>query len=155
MKTFFTLFLLFTLQSYAQTISYSEFQSMFDDRSAENKQEFLLNKGFSKETDTIIPQIQFTKKKFIKKTQDFEYEIITFKKDTVIYFLNTPKQILNILKDVKRHYYIDETSTPIKNAKRYIKRDLKIIVQESKELFPNSNNKTNFTKFTYFFTLKK
>lgn len=101
MKQFIlTIFFLFTISISAQTFNVENIEKIHQLRPLEKKLVYLFNEGFVQENINESSIIKLVKKKFNKRTQSFDKEIITLNRDTITYSLNDPKKYIKFKKSV-------------------------------------------------------
>jgi len=153
MKKLFLLIILITLSSKAQTLEPFQLEKIYKLKTLEKKCDYLYEKGFVKESSNNSQEVKLIKKKFIKRTQDFEIEAVKILNDTIVYLLNDPKSYVKFKQKIDYYYKEEPKSTNsleinFKNRNEFFKvRE----IDNSKE----NNERSKFYSFTYFQEPKK
>ena len=153
MKNLLLLISLISLSAKSQALEPFQLEKIYKLNTLEKKCDFLYEKGFVKESTNDSQVIKLIKKKFIKRTQDFEIEAVKISSDSVTYLLNNPKSYVKFKQKVD-YYYKEEPKSVNSLDINFKNRNEFIRVREidsSKE----NNESAKFYSFTYFQDPKK
>lgn len=148
----FSVFYLFAVTK-AQSISLYDLEKIYKLETVEKKCDYLYVKGFVKESTNESREVKLVKKKFIKRTQDFEVEVVKISNDSIIYLLNNSKSYVKLKNNVD-HYYKEEPKSSNSLDINFKNRNKIIRVREIDNLQEN-NERTKFYSFTYYLEEKK
>lgn len=135
----------------SQSFNFYRFVSMYKMKTNQEKTDYLYSKGFVKENDLANKNsLIFIKKKFIGKTQDFDWELVTFINDELIYSVSNPKYYVNF-RNLISSLNEKKESESNDNALIFIRKNNsgeRIKVTESEIVLGNSPRK--MFNFTYY-----
>ena len=142
MKQSITVFILiFPLFLFAQKIGVQQFEYVSQLKSLEEKTDFISGKGFAKKGSEN--ELKFVRKAYIKRTQEFDEEIITIQHDTIVYSLIDPKKFAVFKKAIESHYSKSPESNFLKGKLVYKKKRYTIVLKEVNR--PISNDEISKT----------
>ena len=134
MKQFtLTIFLLFAISINAQTFVAYEIENIYQKKTLDKKLVYLFDEGFVQENNAGSSIIKLIKKKFNKRTQSFDKEIITMNNDTITYSLNDPKKYLKFKNSVLSDYGKNNINLSKSNKLVYNYKRKFIILKETEE----------------------
>lgn len=153
MKNFLNMaILLLAFSTNAQTLDYSDLKKIYRLNSIGQKCDYLYGKGFVKESNVKNSEIVLVKKKFVKKVQSFDFEIVILSNDTVTYSLNDPKKYIKCKSEITAYLHEQPKNENSKNSNTVIyKYKTKIIiVTETDEKQENSLTGLKLYNFSYY-----
>ena len=147
------LFLLFASIACAQKIGGQQLEYTSQLNSLEEKVDFFLSKGFAQESKMDDKNIKLVRKLYQKRSQEFDYEIITIANGEIIYTLIDPKKSATFKKMVSDNYkrqtakdVINDTIifTKIKFTIKFIENEIQVNEKTKKAYnFVITNNKNS------------
>lgn len=137
--------LLFSSIAFSQKIGRVQLEFTSQLKSLEEKVDFFLSKGFAQESKMSDKKIKLVRKLYQKKTQEFDYEIITIFNDTIIYTLLDPKKSAAFKKMVDDSYKRQSEKNIINDTVVFIKPNFTIrLIENEIQLEEKTKKAYNF-----------
>jgi len=123
--------LFFTSVAFGQKIGRQQLEHISQLKSLEEKVDFFLSKGFAQESKMNDKTIKLVRKLYQKRSQEFDYEIITILNNTIIYTLLDPKKSATFKKMVDDSYKRQSAKNIVNDTIVYFKTNFTIKLIES------------------------
>lgn len=144
-KILLSFLLLFASFASAQKIGGQQLEYTSQLKSLEEKIDFFLSKGFAQESKMNDLNVKLIRKLYQKKSQDFDYEIITIVNDKIIYTLIDPKKAVTFKKIVSDNYKRQTENNVVNDTIIFTKPKFKIkLIENEIQLEDKAKKAYNF-----------
>lgn len=151
MKKILTLTLFcITISVKAQTIGIQQLENVTNLKSIEEKCNFFYSKNFVKDISIENSKTILVKKKFDKRLQNFDQEIITIENDTITYSLISPKKYIKLKEAIEYYSYKKITNQSSIDSKTYYEKKRFIVKLFESKVIDETSKVVLFYNFSIY-----